>query len=70
MPHTIRTFVCTVLAIAFAASAASAQKLPPKKEAKEWLRKAAADADLRGSGGAPFHLVAHFKYTLDRKSVV
>ena len=65
MPHTIRTIVCTALAIAFAATAASAQKLPPKKEAKEWLRKAAADSELRASGSAPFHLVANFKYTLD-----
>jgi hypothetical protein len=65
MPFTLRSLACTVLAIAFAASAANAQKLPPKKEAKQWLEKAAADSDLLGSGTAPFHLVADFKYTLD-----
>ncbi len=68
MPYSIRSIACTALAIAFAASAASAQKLPPKKEAKQWLEKAAADSDLR-SGGAPFHLAANFKYTLDDNTV-
>ena len=65
MSRTIRTFICAVLTFAFAAAAATAQNLPPKKEARNWLQKSAADADLRASGGAPFHLLANFKYTLD-----
>ena len=69
MPKTIRTFVFALLALAFAVPAARAQNVPSKKEAKELLRKAAADSELRGSGAAPFHLLANFKYTLDNNTV-
>jgi hypothetical protein len=65
MSNTIRTLACTVLAFAFAASGASAQSLPSKKDAKGWLKKAAADSELLSSGSAPFHLLANVKYTLD-----
>ena len=69
MPKTIRTIFFALLALAFAVPAVSAQNVPSKKEAKELLRKAAADSELRGSGAAPFHLLANFKYTLDNNTV-
>jgi|HubBroStandDraft_6_1064221.scaffolds.fasta_scaffold172529_1 hypothetical protein len=70
MSNIIRTIACTVLILAFGAvPAARAQNIPSKKEAKIFLRKAATDSDLRGSGAAPFHLLANFKYTLDNNTV-
>ena len=69
MSHTLRMFIGTVLALTFAALTANAQTLPSKKAAKEWLRKAAGDSEIFASGGAPFHLVANFKYTLDENTV-
>src|ERR1700733_6740747 len=69
MSFTIRTIACTVLVLAFGAvPAARAQNIPSKKEAKNLLRKAAADSDLRGAGATPFHLLANFKYTLDENT--
>ena len=69
MSKIIRAIACTVLALAFAVPAVSAQNIPSKKEAKELLKRAAADSELRGSGAAPFHLLANFKYTLDDNTV-
>jgi hypothetical protein len=70
MSNTIRAIACTVLILAFGAvRAAQAQNIPSKKEAKNYLRKAATDSELRGSGAAPFHLLANFKYTLDNNTV-
>jgi hypothetical protein len=70
MSNIIRAIACTVLILAFGAvPAAQAQNIPSKKEAKNYLRKAATDSELRGSGAAPFHLLANFKYTLDNNTV-
>jgi hypothetical protein len=49
--------------------AASAQSLPPRKEAAILLQKAAEAADLRAAHDPPFHLVVNIHYEIGRQSL-
>ena len=48
---------------------ASAQSLPPRKEAIIMLQRAAEAADLRAAHATPFHLVANIHYEIGQRSL-
>jgi hypothetical protein len=63
MTQITRFFAFGALLAGLALPAAQAQQTPSKKDAKKMIQQAAAATQL-GTPGAPFHLFAKFKYTL------
>jgi hypothetical protein len=67
MRNLIRVVTIAALLAGLTAQASHAQQAPSKKEVKTMLLQAAASSQLT-EPGAPFHLFAKFKYTLDRET--
>lgn len=62
----IRVVAIGALLAGLAAQASHAQQVPSKKEVKQMLLQAATSSELT-TPGAPIHLFAKFKYTIDRE---
>jgi hypothetical protein len=67
MRNLIRVVAIAALLAGLTAQASHAQQAPSKKEVKKMLLQAAASSQST-EPGAPFHLFAKFKYTLDRET--